>query len=306
VTVDHVYVHVPFCARRCSYCDFAIAVRRVVPVADFLAALAREAAHHRAPRTRARCTSAAAPVAPGRGRCRGAGAALRRGGGAGRVHGGGEPRDVTAERSRLGACRREPPLDRRAVVRARVLAWMHRTHDAAGIGRAVRTRAREASRTSRWTSSTRSPTRWSATGSATSTRRSPSRRSTSRCTGSPSSRTRRCAAGSRVRGRRGGRRPVRRRVPDGARAARVRRVRVLRVSNAALPGREAIHNAAYWRRRLSRPRSLAHSFDGTDRWWNERSTSAGWPGSRSGRGGVGPGDVDAGAAAPGTPLPRPA
>ena len=38
----HVYVHVPFCARRCSYCDFAIAVRRVVPVDDYTQAVARE------------------------------------------------------------------------------------------------------------------------------------------------------------------------------------------------------------------------------------------------------------------------
>jgi oxygen-independent coproporphyrinogen-3 oxidase len=44
----HVYVHVPFCARRCSYCDFAIAVRRVVPSRRFVEAVLQEWAHWQA------------------------------------------------------------------------------------------------------------------------------------------------------------------------------------------------------------------------------------------------------------------
>jgi oxygen-independent coproporphyrinogen-3 oxidase len=38
----HVYVHVPFCSRRCAYCDFSIAVRRVIPCREYVAAVAGE------------------------------------------------------------------------------------------------------------------------------------------------------------------------------------------------------------------------------------------------------------------------
>ena len=43
----HLYVHVPFCARRCSYCDFAIAVRKEVPSRVYVDAVLAEWAQWR-------------------------------------------------------------------------------------------------------------------------------------------------------------------------------------------------------------------------------------------------------------------
>ncbi|MEQ9398547.1 MAG: radical SAM family heme chaperone HemW [Longimicrobiales bacterium] len=42
--VRSVYVHAPFCARRCQYCDFAVQVRKVGDTAEWLAALRHEVA----------------------------------------------------------------------------------------------------------------------------------------------------------------------------------------------------------------------------------------------------------------------
>jgi oxygen-independent coproporphyrinogen-3 oxidase len=38
----HIYVHVPFCRRRCSYCDFSIAVRREIPARRYMTAVLEE------------------------------------------------------------------------------------------------------------------------------------------------------------------------------------------------------------------------------------------------------------------------
>src|SRR6266850_5821907 len=40
--VKHLYLHVPFCRRRCSYCDFSIAVRKRIPARQYVDAVLQE------------------------------------------------------------------------------------------------------------------------------------------------------------------------------------------------------------------------------------------------------------------------
>lgn len=149
----HVYVHVPFCARRCTYCDFSIAVRRFVPVDDYLRGIERELAV----RFRASPTGAMPedPVqidtlylgggTPSRLGGQGIARLIEILGNRVRLAPGAEvtieanPEDVTERRvaswrkagvtrMSLGAQSFEP----------QVLAWMHRTHSADDIPRAAR------------------------------------------------------------------------------------------------------------------------------------------------------------------------
>ena len=146
----HVYVHVPFCRRRCSYCDFSIAVRQRIPAQEYVETVLRELD------IVSRDPSGWAPLE-----------SLYLGGGTPSLL----PPDALATLlTRLGeAFALTPALDaaevtleanpedvtpetatawRRAGINRvslgaqsfddRVLAWMHRPHDAARIGTAMR------------------------------------------------------------------------------------------------------------------------------------------------------------------------
>lgn len=147
----HVYVHVPFCARRCAYCDFSIAVRRVVPVGDYVRGVERELAMRFSAEERWEADTLYL----------GGGTPSRLGGeGVARLLGvlrrrialapdaevtlETNPEDVTDEAL---ACWRAAGVNRLSLGSQSfddgVLRWMHRAHDGAGIATAIE-RARAA------------------------------------------------------------------------------------------------------------------------------------------------------------------
>ena len=149
--MSHVYIHVPFCARRCSYCDFSIAVRRRIPADEYVTCIMRESVGQSDGRTVGREMFSAGGIRT-------------------LYFGGGTPSLLPAESIRrlishaLGA---GPPSDTEITLEANpedvtpdnahawraaginrislgaqsfddaVLRWMHRSHDARRTGEAV-------------------------------------------------------------------------------------------------------------------------------------------------------------------------
>jgi oxygen-independent coproporphyrinogen-3 oxidase len=141
----HVYVHVPFCARRCSYCDFSIAVRRDVPVEEYLGALSAELqARFGGSAAREVDTIYFGGGTPSRLGGEGLASALAlveryfpRAAGA-EITAEANPEDVAPEAAEAW---RRAGINRLSLGSQTfddaALAWMHRTHDAAAIDRAV-------------------------------------------------------------------------------------------------------------------------------------------------------------------------
>src|SRR6266851_6118491 len=156
--MQHLYIHVPFCVRRCSYCDFSIAVRKRIPAEEYVNAVLAELVMQR--------RSSPGWVDPGGGTSEPGLDTLYLGGGTPSLLPVPElsrlitsllrafpstpspdaieatleanPEDVTPESARAW---RDAGVNRVSLGAQsfddRVLAWMHRSHDAARIGAAV-------------------------------------------------------------------------------------------------------------------------------------------------------------------------
>jgi oxygen-independent coproporphyrinogen-3 oxidase len=272
VTTRHLYIHVPFCGRRCTYCDFSIAVRRTVPVAAYLEALGREIALAGARPVETLYLGGGTPSRLGGHGIAALARLLRPDRDLAEFTLEANPEDVTAESVSAWV---EAGVNRLSLggqsFDDRVLSWMHRTHDAARIGEAVRAaRAGGIANLSLdliFALPVSLGRDWRRDLDAA-VRLGPEHISLYGLTVEPGTPLFRQAG-------RGESVPAddaryeeeyllaHERLTDAGYA-------FYEVSNAARPGREAVHNRAYW---LLEPYlglgPSAHSFDGVSRWWNE-------------------------------------
>ena len=139
MTPRHLYVHVPFCRRRCVYCDFSIAVRRTVPVGHYLAALAAEVVRVGRPADLATVyLGGGTPSLLGAAGVAALAAIVGARPGLEEFTIEANPDDVTEDAVRAWARAGVNRLSLGAQsFDEGVLQWMHRTHDAAAIGEAV-------------------------------------------------------------------------------------------------------------------------------------------------------------------------
>jgi oxygen-independent coproporphyrinogen-3 oxidase len=147
--MQHLYVHVPFCVRRCTYCDFSIAVRKRIPAREYVDVILKEARGSDVEKLETIYFGGGTPslLPPEaiahllRGLLADPGP-VARGGPAARgdreVTLEANPEDVTPDRARAW---RAAGINRVSLGAQsfddHVLKWMHRSHDAARIGAAV-------------------------------------------------------------------------------------------------------------------------------------------------------------------------
>ena len=279
----HLYLHVPFCARRCSYCDFAIAVRRETPSEEYVdrvliewegwlrdprwLGFARLTTLYLGGGTPSRLGSAALkrlidrltadrPLAPGA-----------------EVTIEANPEDVTAEAARAW---RAAGINRVSLgvqsFDPAVLTWMHRTHTVEQVPRAMaalREAGFENVSLDLIYSLPASVSRDWSRDLDQALALAPEHLSVYGLTVEPKTPLGRWVA-------RGETRPA----PDDRYAEeflladqrmRAAGFRHYEVSNYSLPGKEAVHNRAYWRRAAFLGLGpSAHSGIGSERWWNLR------------------------------------
>jgi len=273
VNAAHLYVHVPFCARRCTYCDFSIAVRRRTPVREFVGALELELALAGIPpRLRTVYLGGGTPSRLGAEGVARLAAMLGSPGSLDEFTLEANPEDVTVEavRAWVGAGVTRLSIGAQSFD-DRVLKWMHRTHDRDAIAPAVRAAReggiRQVSLDLIFALPDVLERDWGRD-LEQAIALAPDHVSLYGLTVEPGT-------------------PLARQMDRGAvtSSSDVRYeteylhahdrltsagYAFYEVSNAARPGAEAVHNRAYWRLvPYLGVGPSAHSFDGTSRWWNE-------------------------------------